>query len=512
MKGRATAGASVTMPELIEPMLAGSGGLPASDDWAVEFAWEGLRVIAYARPNRLKLLTVTGRQVTSTFPDLDEALTSAAPLGGIILDGTVVARQENGLPRRRALQSRSGTTRPSEALIRRVPVGFLAGDVLWHDGRSTVELPFQERRRLLDAVEFDRGAAWSSPSFPVAELAPVMVAAEQHGVDALYARQVAAPYRPGKRSRYLLRLPVRRIRQVVVGGWSPAGPHRPDSIGALLLGVPEEAGLRYVGRAGLRSTDDRRAVADVLPQLRRGRSPFSTPLPAEIAEHAGWMAPQLVGRVEFADSTPDGRLRLPVWRGLVPADQVDAGLFVEVPEPGGPATTAPAAEPVDEPGPPGISDQSPVTPDHRTDERRLEQHFFYNALNTIASVIRSDPGRARDLLLGFADLNRAADQPTGTPTTLGAELTVVRAYLELEQARFGKRLQVRIDVDASLHELLVAPLSLLDAVRTTVQERIEPRPGGGTLVLTAAPRTGECVIQVADETPHITVAISSASP
>ena len=57
----------------------------------------------------------------------------------------------------------------------------------------------------------------------------------------------------------------------------------------------------------------------------------------------------------------------------------------------------------------------------------------------------------RELLLGFADLTRAADRPEGAPGTLGDELAAVRAYLQLEQARFGRRLQVEIAVDEGLH-------------------------------------------------------------
>ena len=99
--------------------------------------------------------------------------------------------------------------------------------------------------------------------------------------------------------------------------------------------------------------------------------------------------------------------------------------------------------------------------------------------------MRTDPGRARELLLGFADLNRAADRPEGTPGTLGDELTAVRAYLQLEQARFGPRLQVEIVVDEGLHALPMAPRRVLDAVRAVVQQRIEPRRGGGTVTVTA---------------------------
>ncbi|MGE3286522.1 MAG: histidine kinase [Pseudonocardia sp.] len=557
MTGRAASGAAATMPDLVEPMLAGSGEFPGGPDWSVEFAWEGLRVVAHVTAQRARLRSSSGRSLASVFPDLETALRAVAPRGGMILDGTVVAQGPSGTPRRRALQSRAGTFRPSEALMRRVPVAFLVGDLLWHGGRSTLDLPYRQRRELAEGLPTDEPAVWLTPTFPATELGPVMHAADQHGVDALYGRQLDAPYRPGRRSRHFLRLPVRRVRQVLVGGFSPADPRRPDSaIGALLLGVPDGGALRYVGRAGLRDAADRRAIAEALPGLRRAHSPFTAPLPREIAESAVWMAPQLVGRVEFADRMPDGRLRLPTWRGLVPDGEIDPAQLVEVapaPDaadpsvPGARPGAAGATSPVGAPtgavtggataaatapptGPDAVSDAGPAGPpgaaphgptpgapeprstpgtqpdaEPATERRRLEQHFFYNSLNTIASVIRTDPARARDLLLGFADLNRATDRAAAT-TTLGEELAAVRAYLQLEQARFGRRLRVDLDVDAALHDLELPPLALLDAVRTTVQERIEPRPEGGTLVLRAVLR-GECTIAVDGEAPHARVPV-----
>jgi bifunctional non-homologous end joining protein LigD len=153
-----------------------------------------------------------------------------------------------------------------------------------------------------------------------------------------------------------------------------------------------------------------------------------------------------------------------------------------------------AAEPA-----PAVSVAVPAGPvPSAVEVRRLEQHFVYNALNTIASLMRTDPGRARELLLGFADLTRAADRPEGVPGTLGDELAAVRAYLQLEQARFGPRLRVEIVVDEGLDPLPMAPRRVLDAVRAVVQQRIEPRPGGGTVTVTAERAGAGCLVRVTE--------------
>src|SRR5690606_10246083 len=93
--------------------------------------------------------------------------------------------------------------------------------------------------------------------------------------------------------------------------------------------------------------------------------------------------------------------------------------------------------------------------------------------------IRTDPGRARDLLIGFADLSRAADRVGGT--TLGDELAAVHGYLQLEQARFGRRLQVAVDVEPTLHPTPVTPMQILAAVGEVVQPDIGRRAEGGRL-------------------------------
>jgi bifunctional non-homologous end joining protein LigD len=530
------------MPDLVPPMQPAPGHLPDDGDWVVEFAWEGLRCVAHVRPEGLTLRTANGRDVTASFPELAEPLTRRAPREGMVLDGTIVAMGEGGLPRRSRLLRRTASARPSSALIRRTPVGLIVGDLLWLGGHDAVVLPYRRRRELLEGLGLARPPVVVAPSFPIAEAEAVMRTAEEYGAEALHARHLDAPYRPGRRSRAWLRVPLRRSGLVVVGGWNPADPRRPDSVGALLLGVPGDGGLHYVGRVGV-AGEEQREIAALLARGRRPDSPFSAGPPPTVAAEAQWVAPQLQGRVEFADWTADGRLRLPVWRGRVAGAGAGAGAatgtgvarrWVRPPgsaEPVAPPIPPQTAEPEAEPAiaartaatptatsagvsagastatpattsPAGPVDPAPDTPaagvPAAVEARRLEQHFVYNALNTIASLMRTDPARARELLLGFADLTRAADRPEDVPGTLGDELAAVRAYLQLEQARFGRRLQVEIVVDERLHALPMAPRRVLDAVRAVVQQRIEPRPDGGTVTVTAEAAGAGCLVRVGE--------------
>ena len=148
---------------------------------------------------------------------------------------------------------------------------------------------------------------------PISELPSLLRIAEAKGVEALHARHLGSRYRPGQRSPLWVRVPVPRIGRVLVGGWTPVDPRRPDRIASLLVGVPDGRGLRYVGRVGV-SGEERRPVAG-LRQLRRAESPFVHGVPAEVARDAIWVEPRVAGLVDHTGFTADGRLRLPHWRG-----------------------------------------------------------------------------------------------------------------------------------------------------------------------------------------------------
>ena len=100
-------------------------------------------------------------------------------------------------------------------------------------------------------------------------------------------------------------------------------------LGALLLGVPDGDGLRYVGKVGTGFSD--KARRDLLEDLRRlstPDSPFTSPLPRSEAATAHFVRPALVGEVEFGEWTTAGRLRHPTWRGVRP-DKAPSDVVVE---------------------------------------------------------------------------------------------------------------------------------------------------------------------------------------
>jgi two-component system, LytTR family, sensor kinase len=130
---------------------------------------------------------------------------------------------------------------------------------------------------------------------------------------------------------------------------------------------------------------------------------------------------------------------------------------------------------------------------------QISPHFVYNSLTAITSFVRTDPERARELLLEFADFTRYAFRRGGDFTTLAEELRNVERYLVLEQARFGDRLQVRLTVAPEVLPVAVPFLAIQPLVENAVRHGLHPKPGVGHVTLGAQDVGAEALISVEDD-------------
>jgi bifunctional non-homologous end joining protein LigD len=305
------------LPELVEPMLASPGALPEDEsDWSYEFKWDGVRALARVEGGRLRLHSRKGNDITVTYPELrllGEELGSTQAW----LDGEIVALRD-GRPSFPALQQRMHVhnDRQARSLANSVPVTYLIFDVLHLDGRSCLDLPYAERRALLERLNLN-GPNWHiSPTFEGDGAAMVATAGEQH-LEGVIAKRRSSRYYPGRRTADWLKITEVLTIEVLIGGWRPGEGRREGTIGSLMMGVPTDAGVRYVGQVGTGFTDEAlAALHERLKPLVQKENPFANEVPRERAKGATWLRPELVGEVEFRNWTPDGRLRAPSWRGL----------------------------------------------------------------------------------------------------------------------------------------------------------------------------------------------------
>jgi two-component system, LytTR family, sensor kinase len=129
---------------------------------------------------------------------------------------------------------------------------------------------------------------------------------------------------------------------------------------------------------------------------------------------------------------------------------------------------------------------------------QISPHFIYNALNTIASFVRTDPDRARELILEFADFTRYSFRAAGQYTTLAEELRNIDRYLNLERARFGTALTVRLQVAPEVLNVVVPFLALQPLVENAVRHGFAGK-GGGSVEIIARDEGSDCVITVEDD-------------
>jgi len=130
---------------------------------------------------------------------------------------------------------------------------------------------------------------------------------------------------------------------------------------------------------------------------------------------------------------------------------------------------------------------------------QISPHFVYNSLTAIASFVRTDPERARELLLEFADFTRHSFRRHGEFTTLAEELQSIERYLVLEKARFGDRLTVTLRVAPEVLAVTVPVLSLQPLVENAVRHGLERKPGAGRVTIIAEDADQEAVISVEDD-------------
>ena len=130
---------------------------------------------------------------------------------------------------------------------------------------------------------------------------------------------------------------------------------------------------------------------------------------------------------------------------------------------------------------------------------QISPHFIFNALTAIASFVRTDPERARELLLDFADFTRYSSRTHGDFTTLAEELRSIDRYLLLEKARFGDRLQVVLRVAPEVLPVAVPYLCLQPLVENAVQHGLERGRGSGTVTVVAEDDGALCRITVEDD-------------
>jgi bifunctional non-homologous end joining protein LigD len=303
------------MPDRLAPMLARSGQLPGDEPkWGFEVKWDGIRTVAFLDHGHISL---QGRNFTDFTPRYPEVRPLARELGArrVILDGEIVAFDGEGRPSFERLQSRMHLASDSavKRRVRDTPVSYVAFDLLYLDGFSTVSLTYEQRRELLEALELD-GPAWRAPAYHRGEGSALLEATRKLGIEGIVAKRLDSTYQPGGRTSAWLKIKNVCEQDVVIGGWTAGEGGRSSTLGALAVGVYDDGKLSYAGKVGTGFTEQTLALLQrELEPLRRESSPFEGRQPPK---GTIFVEPRLVARVELREWTRSGTMRAPSFKGL----------------------------------------------------------------------------------------------------------------------------------------------------------------------------------------------------
>jgi bifunctional non-homologous end joining protein LigD len=287
--------------------------------WIFELKLDGYRMLGGRSGDEVSLRTRNGHSAAGTFPEVAHAV-AALPFDHFVLDGEIVAHDEEGLPSFQRLQRRAQLRRGPdiEAGALRMPATFYAFDLLALEGFDLRQLPLTARKAFLRKI------------LPQAGLIRYVDHFEERGEDVyehvrrlqlegIVAKKADSTYRGG-RSRNWLKVRADQSDDFVVVGFTPPKRGR-TGFGALHLAAYEAGELRYAGRVGGGFSDSQLAeLAGQLSALEQPDPAFLDP-PAtpgtggRTAAHH-WVEPELVVEVRYKERTEDGLLRQPVFQRL----------------------------------------------------------------------------------------------------------------------------------------------------------------------------------------------------
>jgi ATP-dependent DNA ligase len=289
---------SLPLSPPIKPQLALTRKqLPVGEEWAYEPKLDGFRAIVFVDGEEVYIQSRGGKTLARYFPEL-----SFAP-GRWVLDGELVIRDAEGNLEFDALQQR---IHPAESRIKllskEIPAGYIVFDLLAEGDESLLETPLAERRARLEAIAAKAG-------LELTPLTPDTAQAEKWlgSIEGVMAKQLDAPYIPGKRKGFAK---VKRERTIdcVVMGWRPGKEE--GTVGSLILGLYDGEELRSVGHISGFSAAAKRGMPAMLAPLETGDSGTAEPSRWTGGRELEWVAlrPELVIEVGY-DHAAAGRIR-----------------------------------------------------------------------------------------------------------------------------------------------------------------------------------------------------------
>ena len=300
------------MPAIIHPMLATLVDEPFSDpEWIFETKWDGFRSICFVKDGKVRFVSRNQIEMTAQYPELAE-VGKQVEAKQAILDGEIVALDQDGMPRFQLLQPRVGRKSGLQSLRGKGKIVYYVFDLLYRDGYDLMLCSVVERKAVLEQIL--RPASFIKLSEHIeGDGKAFFKQIEKFHLEGMIAKRAASRY-VQKRSSDWLKVKTVQRSEVVVGGYTePRGTR--SYFGALVVGLYKDRELHYVAHVG--GGFNHQTLAEIyrlMQPLKTKQSPFVDA--PKTNEPVQWLKPKLVAEVKFSEWTADARLRHPVFIGL----------------------------------------------------------------------------------------------------------------------------------------------------------------------------------------------------
>lgn len=303
------------LPKWIKPQLSRLvDEAPAGKDWLHEVKYDGYRIHARIESGRVKLLTRTGLDWSHQYRTTVGVL-ATLPVKSAYIDGELCALDSQGASSFSRLQAAIDQEQTHELV-------FVAFDLLYLDGTSTVNLLLLERKKRLRALFTKQRPGLLFSDHVVGDGPRFRKQVCKMALEGVISKRMDRPYAPGDRGLWVKSKCLNREEFIVIGWTDPAGSR--SHIGALLLGYYTEDGkLHYAGRVGTGMSDaELKRLAGVLKPLQVKSMPLDQAPPRESRfgsplelSRVHWLRPEAVVEVTFSTWTADGLIRQSSYQG-----------------------------------------------------------------------------------------------------------------------------------------------------------------------------------------------------
>lgn len=306
-KSKAKASASTLKP--VQPQLARlAAAVPTGDEWIHEIKHDGYRLLCTVQNGQARLWTRNQLDWTERFA---ATATAAAelPAKSAILDGEVVALDENGASNFQALQN-------SLKGIESRPLVYYVFDLLYLNGKDLQDLPLLERKaRLQQLLHGDNAGRLRYSDHLTSGGETFLKHCCRAGLEGIISKRGDRPYIQGRTDDWL-KIKCLQQEEFVVGGFTISEADQRD-FGALLLGYFAGKQLQYAGRVGTGfNAKLLKSLRKDLEQLVTTTCPFGSIPPREKGAEVRWVEPKLVAQIQFTGWTTERVLRHPAFLGL----------------------------------------------------------------------------------------------------------------------------------------------------------------------------------------------------